>query len=137
MATALYSRSIPEIFTDLGTHFATLVRTEGQLARAEISENIGKVVAGMAFLVGGAVLLIPALVILLQAAVAVLIENGIATSTAAAMVGGVVVVIGLIFLLIGWSRLKANSLVPSRTIRQLQEDVSVAKEQTRQHHDVH
>ena len=66
---SVYGRSLPDVFTDLIAQLTTLLRKEGQLARAEISENIGAAANGLGFVVGGAVLLIPALVILLQTAV--------------------------------------------------------------------
>jgi hypothetical protein len=41
-------RPIPELFTDLIGQVTNLVRTEGQLARAEISEKAARALAGMA-----------------------------------------------------------------------------------------
>jgi hypothetical protein len=128
-------RSIPELFTEVVTQLTTLLRKEGQLARAEIAENVSKMAVGLGLVVGGAVLLIPALVVLLQAVVAALIASGIQAYWAAAIVGGVVLVLGLILLAIGMNRLKADTMIPSRTINQLQQDASVAKEQVRPRHD--
>jgi steroid 5-alpha reductase family enzyme len=53
------------------------------------------------------------------------------SATAALVVGGAVLLLGLILVMIGVSRLKARKLVPRKTIHQLQEDVSVAKRQVR------
>ena len=61
-------RPIPEIFTDLVSQVTNLVRMEGRLARAEISEKATRALSGMAMILLGSMLLIPALVILLQAA---------------------------------------------------------------------
>jgi hypothetical protein len=130
-------RSIPELFTEVVTQLTTLLRKEGQLARAEIVENVGKVAAGLGLIVGGAVLLIPGLVVVLQAVVAALIANGMQPYWAAAIVGGVVLVVGLILLMVGMNRLKADRMIPNRTINQLQQDASVAKDQVRQRHDLH
>jgi len=130
-------RSIPELCTEVVTQLTTLLRKEGQRARAEIAENASKMAVGLGLLVGGAVLLIPALVVLLQAVVAALIVSGIQPYWAAAIVGGVVLVLGLILLAIGMNRLKADTMIPSRTINQLQQDASVAKEQVRPRHDLH
>jgi Putative Actinobacterial Holin-X, holin superfamily III len=124
------SRSIPEIFTDVVNQFTTLLRKEGQLARTEMSEKITQVAAGLGLIVGGSVLLTPALVILLQAAVSALItENIIKEPWAPLIVGGAVFVIGIILLLVGLSRLKAEAFVPNKTIAQIQSDVRVAKQQ--------
>ena len=124
------NRSIPEIFTDVVNQFTALLRKEGQLARTEMSEKITQVAAGLGLIVGGSVLLTPALVILLQAAVSALItDNIIKEPWAPLIVGGAVFVIGIILLLVGLSRLKAEAFVPNKTIAQIQSDVRVAKQQ--------
>lgn len=132
----MLSRSIPEIFTDVVNQFTALLRKEGQLARTEMSEKITQVAAGLGLIVGGSVLLTPALVILLQAAVSALITNNVVGEPwAPLIVGGAVFVIGIILLLIGLSRLKADALVPNRTIAQIQSDVRVAKQQMSDSYD--
>lgn len=136
MAVAGSHRSIPDIFTDVVAQLTTLLRKEGQLARAEVSENISKAVAGVGFIIGGAVLLIPALVVLLQAAVTALTAYGVAAHWAALTVGGAVLLIGLVLLFVGMNRVKAENMVPSRTIRQLQQDASAARDQMRESHDL-
>jgi membrane protein implicated in regulation of membrane protease activity len=131
----MHARSIPEILTDLLGQTTTLLHKESQLARAELSEKVTQVAVALALLVTGAVLLIPALVILLQAGVSALITNGIiAEPWAPLIIGGVAFVIGLILALIGVSRLKADRLVPNRTIQQVHNDVSVVRQQTRDNH---
>jgi len=137
MAMANHTRSLPEVFTDLLGQITMLLRKEGQLARAEISENIGRAAAGLMLIVGGAVLLIPALVILMQAAVTALMSYGWAAHWSSLIVGGSVLVLGLILLLVGMNRVKAGSMMPNKTIHQLQQDASVAKEQVRQRHELH
>jgi len=129
-------RSLADIFTDLLRQFTTLIRTEAQLARTELSGNISAAAVGIELIVGGAVLLIPGFVVLLQAAVAALQEKlGLQSYFAALAVGGGVLVIGLILMAIGATRLKPRNLMPSRTIEQIQRDANVAKEQTRSDHD--
>ena len=129
------ARSIPEIFTDLISELTTLLRKEGELARTEVSEKISQVAVGLGLIVGGAVLLIPALVILLQAAVSALITSHVVDEPYAALiVGGAVLIIGLVLALIGTSRMKAENLVPQRTVHQIQRDVLVAKQQVREDH---
>jgi len=76
-------------------------------------------------------------VILLQAAVAGLTEAyGLKSYWSALIVGGVVLIIGLILLLAGTSRLKLKNMMPNRTVHQLRRDASVAKEQVSREHDV-
>jgi len=128
MAYIETNRPISAIFVDLMNQFTTLVRKEGQLARAEISEKLG---IGIGLIVGGAVLLIPALVILLEAAVAGLAAAGLAVGWASLAVGGAALLIGLALLALGISRLKAGRLLPNKTIEQLQRDAAVATQQMR------
>jgi len=131
MALADNTRSVPELFTSVVSQLADLVRTEGQLARAEISEKMTLAATGLGLIVGGAILLMPALVVLLEAAVAALVDNGIAPYWAALIVGGACFVLGLILLLIGVSWLRAGKLVPDKTIHQLQRDAATARSQAR------
>lgn len=129
----MQDRSLAEIFTDLLGQLTTLVRKESQLARVEMSENVTRLTVGLAMVVGAAILLIPALVILLQAGVSALVTNGIiAEPWAPLIVGGLAFLIGSLLALIGVARLKAENLVPTRTIHQIQSDVAVAKQQTKE-----
>jgi hypothetical protein len=128
-------RSIPDIIGSLVRQVTALIRNESQLARAEISEKIDKL-TGAAVLIGaGAVLLLPALVILLQALVVALAERGWSPALAALLVGVGTLAIGAVLVAIGLGRLKSVSLVPQKTIKQIQQDVAVATE-TRYEHDV-
>jgi uncharacterized membrane protein YqgA involved in biofilm formation len=131
-----YGRSIPTIVTDLLGQLTTLVRQESKLARVEVSEKISQAALGLALIVGGAVLLMPALVILLEAAVAALMTAGFAAHWSALIVGGGVLVLGLIFVLVGVNRLKAENLMPNRTIHQLRRDAAVAEQQMRRDDDL-
>jgi Putative Actinobacterial Holin-X, holin superfamily III len=129
MAVPNYHRSVPEIIGDLFSQLTMLLRKEAYLARAEVSENMANLARGLGLVVGGAVLLIPALVILLQAGVAALTEvYGMASYWSALIVGGGVLILGVILLLVGISRLKLKNIIPRKTVHQLQRDASVAKE---------
>lgn len=136
MAGPTTSRSVPDIISDLFGQLTTLVGKETQLARAEVSENVATVGRGLGVVIGGAILLIPALVILLQAGVSALIETyGWAPYWSGLLVGGVVFILGLILLSVGTSRLKVANLLPNRTVRQLQRDASVVKQQVSPDHE--
>ncbi len=133
MAVPNYQRSVPEIVGDLFSKLTILLRNEAQLARVEVSENMASLARGLGLVVGGAVLLIPALVILLQAGVAALTDAyGMASYWSALIIGGGVLIIGIILLLVGMSRLKLETIMPSKTFHQLQRDASVAKEKASQ-----
>ena len=131
MALVSNTRSIPELFTSVVSQLADLMRTEGQLARVEISEKMTLVATGLGLIVGGAILAMPALVVLLEAAVAALVENGMAPYWSALIVGGACCLLGLILLLIGVSWLRAGRLIPDKTIHQLQRDAATARSQMR------
>jgi uncharacterized membrane protein YqjE len=131
-----HTRSLPDVLRELASQLSTLLRKEAELARAELAEKVGQAIGGFVCLLAGAVLIIPALVILLSAAVAALVERGIAPSSAALLVGGVVVLAGAVFLFVGMNRLKARNLMPQRTLDQLQQDASTAKHHMRPNHEI-
>jgi Putative Actinobacterial Holin-X, holin superfamily III len=125
-----YGRSIPGILTDLLTQFTTLLRQESELARTELSEKVSQAVMGIALAVGAAILLLPALVILLMAGMFGLSEGADWPMWLSALVvGGAALIIGLILVAVGVSRLKPRALMPDKTIKQLQEDAAMAKRQ--------
>jgi hypothetical protein len=126
-----YDRSIPEILGDVLGQAGALLRKEGQLAKAELSEKLGEAGLGLGLVAGGAVLAIPALVILLQAPVAALADAGLSPALSALLVGAVAVLIAAVLAWIGMSRLKMERLTPRRTLRQLQKDADFAMQRLR------
>src|SRR5438105_11145518 len=124
-------RTVADIVRDLLTETSTLLRKEGQLARAEISEKVDQAVRGLIFIAAGAVLLMPALVVLLGAAVAAIIDRGFDAANAALVVGGVALVVGLVLAVLGVRAIKIEQLRPDRTIAHVQRNVSLAKHQLR------
>ena len=136
MAFADQNRSIADVLRDVIAQLTTLLRKEAQLARVELSENVNRAAIGLGLIIGGSVLLIPALVILLEAAVAALEQNGMRPAEATAIVGGCALVLGFILVAIGISRLRVKSLIPNKTIQQLQRDAAAAKQQMRRDYDL-
>ena len=61
--------------------------------------------------------------------------DGFAPYWSALIAGGAALLVGVVLMLIGISRLKAENLMPRKTIEQLQRDASAAKEQVRSSHD--
>jgi Putative Actinobacterial Holin-X, holin superfamily III len=127
-------RSVPDLVSSVFRQLAELMRTEGSLARAEMSEKMSYIGSGLGLLVAGAILAMPALVVLLEAAVAGLVESGMAPYWAAFLIGGLCLLLGIIFLLVGASRLRARNLVPDKTLQQLQRDADAARNQVRTSH---
>ena len=83
---------------------------------------------GIGLLVGASLFFIPALVELLTALAAWMEELGTGRPLAHLIAGAVGLVIVAILAAVGMNRLKANSLVPERTLNQIQQDVTAAKE---------
>jgi uncharacterized protein YacL len=126
--SAIDHRSVSELFADALNQFSKLMRNEFQLARAELSVKAGEMMSAVGMLIGAALFVIPAIVLLLMAVAAWMEELGLSPSVAN-LIGAVVgLVIAGILAAVGANRLKANSLVPQRTIDQLQRDVAAAKE---------
>jgi Putative Actinobacterial Holin-X, holin superfamily III len=125
-------RSVPELFSSVFRQMAELMRTEGMLARSEMSEKMSHMGTGLGLLVGGAVLAMPALVILMEAAVAALVENGMAPYWASLLVGGLSLLLGLVLLSLGANWLRAGNLMPDRTLQQLQYDANAARNASHQ-----
>jgi hypothetical protein len=123
------SRTVPDILSDLVKEFTALFRTEIHLARAEVSEKISMVGLALALIVAGAALLMAALVLLLQAAIVGLIDQGFSAAAATLIVAGGTLVVGVLLLWYGLSRLKPRHLAPRRTVDQLQRDAAVARAQ--------
>ena len=75
-------RSISRLFGDALENLSKLIRTEVQLARADLTEKASKAAIGAGLLFGAMLLLIPALVLFLMALAAWLISLGFSPVTA-------------------------------------------------------
>ena len=122
------SRPISELFADALTQFSMLMRNELQLARAEMSMKVAQAMTAMGLLAGAAILSIPTLVLLLMSLAAWLVEIGIRPSVAHLIAGLVGLLVVALLGAIGLNRLRTNSLVPKRTLGQLQQDAVAARE---------
>jgi membrane protein implicated in regulation of membrane protease activity len=121
-------RSIPDVFVDLFHQLAGLLRNEGQLARVEISEKLDKLIGAGIMLAAGALLLLPGLVLLLVAFAYFLAERGMSPAASSLISAVVALAIGAALLVVGLNRLKQVRLVPNKTLRQIQQDVSIVKQ---------
>jgi uncharacterized protein YacL len=120
--------AISELFADALKQLSKLMRNELQLARAEIAAKASEAISAVGLVIGAGISLIPALVLLLMALADWLEDLGTESSTAHLIAGVAGLVIGGVLAAIGTNRLKANSLVPKRTLEQLNRDVTAAKE---------
>jgi uncharacterized membrane protein YqjE len=105
---------------------ATLLQTELQLLRAEISEKLTFTALSAALIGGGALLLMSTIVLVLEAAVTGLVAYGLSWPIATLIVAAVTLVAGAGLVWLGINRLSLVRLAPSKTLDQLQKDSNIA-----------
>lgn len=129
--TSNTSRSIPDLAGDAVSQLAKLIGNEFDLARAELSAKIGQAGRAAAMIGAGAIILVPALVILLMAIANALMQLGLVAPVAYAVTGGGALLIALVLILIGVSRLSPSQLKPDVTLEQIERDKTAAREMMR------
>jgi hypothetical protein len=122
------SRSIPELASDAIGQLARLIGNEFDLARAELSEKAGQAGRAVSLIGAGAVILIPALVLLLFAAASAMIRAGLSDPVAYLITGGAAAIIAIVLIWIGVGRLSPDSLKPTATLEQIEQDKLAARE---------
>jgi hypothetical protein len=127
-AARVKDKGVVDLAGDALKEIATLIQTELQLLRAEISEKLTFTALSAALVGSGALLLMATLVLLLEAAVTGLVAIGLSWTAATLIValGTLIVGAGLVWL--GFNRLSVARLVPTKTIDQLQKDSTIAKQ---------
>lgn len=133
MSSTTDERSISRLLGDSVEKLSRLVRTEADLARAELSEKLAIGAGAARLIVAGVALLIPALVLILFAAAAGLIELGLSDPLAylCAGVGGAMA--AALLLRAGLARLSAKALWPAATLNELKRDEVAAEEMLQCH----
>lgn len=121
-------RSISRLFGDALENLSKLMRTEIQLARAEISEKASQAAVGAGMLIGALFLLTPALVLFLMALAIWLVQLGLSPVLAHLIAGCVALIAAAALAFVGLSRLKPSALTPEVTIREVNKDIAAAKE---------
>ena len=117
------TRTLANVLTD----FSDLVAKQIELGRAEISANISSAVQASLWLMGAVVLFVMAAGLLIEAAVFALASTGVALQWACLIVAAVLAVVGIGLFFYG--RAAAHrGLTPARSIRQINKDISAAKE---------
>jgi hypothetical protein len=114
-------RSMGELLTDLINHISTLVRTEIELARTEMSQKIskaGKDVVTMA--IGGAILFAGFLA--LVATAVIVLGKWVPLWASALIVSLVALTIGAVMMFAAKSRLSKRDIKPTQTIISLKEN---------------
>ena len=117
-----------DIASDALKDMATLIHTELQLLRAEISEKLTFTALSAALIGAGALLLMATIVLLLQAAVTGLVAFGFSWTVATLVVALATLIVGAGLIWLGINRLSLARLAPTKTLDQLQKDSEIAKQ---------
>ncbi|MBB5721591.1 putative membrane protein YkvI [Loktanella ponticola] len=126
--TTAPNKSTGGLLSDALAHVSSLVRSEVDLARAEVNENLKTAGMAIGFIVGALVVALTALNVLSAALVAALTEVGIAAGWSALIVGVIFALIAYAMLNKGTNDLKLSSLAPSRTAKNVKRDAQAVKE---------
>ncbi len=121
-------KGVVDLAGDALKEIATLIQTELQLLRAEISEKLSFTALSVALIGAGGLLLMATIVLLLQAAVAGLVAYGFSLPVAALTIAAVTLSAGAGLVWLGVNRLSFARLAPSKTLDQLQKDSTLTKE---------
>jgi hypothetical protein len=134
MTVSKDDRPFGQLLTDLSNETTTLVRSEIELAKAEVSDKVTQVGLAIAALAAGGLVLFAGFLVLLDAAVyglSKVLEPYGWPALAALIVAVPTMIVGAIILMIGKSSLKAENLAPRRTAESLRRDKNFVKEQVR------
>ena len=131
MALSNDLNAIPRLFGDAVEQLGKLVQNEVQLARAELAQKMTQASIGAAYVTGAAILSIPVLVVLLIAMALWLTQLGLSPVVAHLAAAACGAVISVILAMVGMSHLKPENLKPKVTMRQVERDITTAKEMAR------
>jgi uncharacterized membrane protein YqjE len=121
-------KGVVDLAGDMLKEVATLIQTELQLLRAEISEKLTFTAMSAALIGAGALLLMATIVLLLEAAVAGLVAYGLSWPVAILIIAALTLIGGAGLVWVGFNRLSTARLTPSKTLDQLQKDSTIAKQ---------
>jgi uncharacterized membrane protein YqjE len=119
---------LPEVFSEVLSDFADLLRKELNLASAELSSNMSARLRGIVWVGLAGVLALAAFALILGALVAWITTFEISLHVAFMIVAAGVAVLAAIAYFAGSTEAKAE-LKPRRTINQVRQDIETAKEQ--------
>ncbi|MBM7070081.1 phage holin family protein [Actibacterium sp. 188UL27-1] len=122
------NKSAGNLLTEAMSNVSGLVRSEVDLARAEISENVTKAGVAVGLIAGAAIIALVALNVLAAALVAALTEAGLDAGWSALIVGAGLAIIAFVLINKGVNDLKLSSLAPTRTVKNVQRDAAAVKE---------
>ena len=118
----------PSLIAEVLSHLSRLVRHEIDLARAELSENVGKAGTALGLIAAALIVALVALNVLAGALVAGVVALGLDAGWAALVVGAAFALIAFLMVRKGINDLKPAALAPTRTVRNIQRDADAVKE---------
>jgi hypothetical protein len=124
----LRSAALPRALSDVLADVAELVQKEIRLARAEISDKLATKIQGGVWMAAAGVLGFVALLLLLEALVFAIASLGLPLYGSCLIVAAAVGLIAAVAFAKGRAAAREN-MVPERTARSVERDISVAKEQ--------
>jgi uncharacterized membrane protein YqjE len=121
------NKSAGSLLTDALTHVSSLVRSEVDLARSEVNENLKSAGVAIGVIIGAVVVALTALNVLSVALVAAITEAGVPAGWSALIVGVVFAIIAFVMIKKGMSDLELSSLAPTRTAKNVKRDAQAVK----------
>jgi len=123
------ARSTASLANDVLNDVTLLMKSEGELARAEVNSSITQALAGIASLLVAVGIIIAGLTVVIVA-----IGTGLATWLTLALwlglliAGGIALAIGVVMVISAKAALKPENLAPTRTAENLKKDARVVRE---------
>jgi hypothetical protein len=124
----LRDSGLVQALTDLFADLADLLQKELQLAKTEITEKLLTRLRASVWMVIAAVLGLIAILLLIEAAVFGIASLGIALHWSCLIVAGVLIAVAAAAFFQGRAAVEGE-LLPTRTAKQISQDIKVAKEQ--------
>lgn len=121
-------KPVSGLISDGLQQLSRLVRNEMALARAEVTNKARQLARGGAMVVAAAAFALPSLTMLMLALAALFIELGLSPSLSCLFTALIGFAITAVLARVGLHRLKAEALVPNRTINQLHRDATTMKQ---------
>jgi uncharacterized membrane protein YqjE len=126
--TEKQDRSIGELFSELASETALLIRQEVALAKVELTQKASRAGRNIGYLVLGGAVAYAALLALL-ATIVILLADAMAWWIAALIVAVLVGIVAAVLISKAWSALKNMDVAPRQTVETLKEDAQWAKQQ--------
>jgi Putative Actinobacterial Holin-X, holin superfamily III len=124
---AIRNSTLTRTLADVIGDFSELFQKEMRLARAEVTEKVTNVVQASAWMVAAALLALLAILLVIEAIVFGLASLGLALHWSCLIVAAGLAICAAAAFAIGRSATK-EPLVPAKSIRQISEDIRIAKE---------